>query len=52
MAAQEKRQQITIPLDPVLRQRLEAAAEKDHRTMASYVRHVVVRQLEQDSAGA
>jgi hypothetical protein len=46
MASQEqRREQITVPIDADLRQRLELAAERDHRTIASYVRHVVVRAL-------
>lgn len=53
MASQEqRREQITIPIDNALRQRLEQAAERDHRTIASYVRHVVAQALEQQQAAA
>jgi predicted DNA-binding protein len=53
MALQERqREQITVPVDAELRQRLEQAAERDHRTIASYVRHVVTQALEQNREGA
>jgi predicted DNA-binding protein len=53
MASQEqRREQITIPVPAELRQRLELAAQRDHRTIASYVRHVVVQALEQREAAA
>ena len=53
MASQElRREQITIPIDTVLRQRLELAASREHRTIASYVRHVVAQALEQQQAAA
>jgi predicted DNA-binding protein len=52
MASQERREQITVPVDAELRQRLEQAAERDHRTIASYVRHVVAQALEQREAAA
>jgi hypothetical protein len=55
MASQDSgmsRRQITVPLDAELRQRLEAAAERDHRTLASYVRHIVVQSLDRQEAAA
>jgi predicted DNA-binding protein len=53
MASQERqRKQITVPIDAELRQRLELAAAHEHRTIASYVRHVVAQSLEQQSEAA
>jgi predicted DNA-binding protein len=53
MASQERqREQITVPVDAELRQRLEQAAERDHRTIASYLRHVVTQALERQQAAA
>jgi predicted DNA-binding protein len=53
MASQERqREQITVPVDAELRQRLELAAQRDHRTIASYVRHVVTQALEQREGAA
>ena len=52
MASQERREQITVPVDAELRQRLEQAAERDHRSIASYVRHVVVQALDHQREAA
>jgi len=49
---QKRREQITIPLDPDLRAKLERAAEREHRTMANLVRHVLAEALEQQQAAA
>jgi predicted DNA-binding protein len=52
MAQEQRREQITVPIDAELRQRLEQAAQRDHRTLASYVRHVVAQALEQRQGAA
>jgi uncharacterized protein (DUF1778 family) len=53
MASQERqREQITVPVDADLRHRLEQAAERDHRTIASFVRHVVECALDEQSEAA
>jgi predicted DNA-binding protein len=53
MASQKhRREQVSVPLDPALRQQLELAAQRDHRTIASYVRHVVAQALEQQTEAA
>jgi hypothetical protein len=46
MATQERRDQITVPLDPALRAAIERVAAAEHRTMASLVRHIVAQALE------
>lgn len=43
-----KREQITVPVDAVLRARLEAAAAREHRTVAGYARAVLARAVEQE----
>jgi predicted DNA-binding protein len=50
--SEQRRDQISVPLDPELRERLELVALREHRTIASYVRHVVVKALEQQQAAA
>jgi predicted DNA-binding protein len=53
MASQERqREQITVAIDAGLRQRLEQAAERDHRTIASFVRHVVECALDEQNSEA
>jgi uncharacterized protein (DUF1778 family) len=49
---QERREQISVPVDPELRAALERAAESEHRTVASYVRHVVAQALERRERAA
>jgi plasmid stability protein len=43
-----KREQITVPVDAELRARLEAAAAREHRTVAGYARAVLARAVEQE----
>jgi predicted DNA-binding protein len=53
MAAQERqRAQISVPIPAELRQRLELAAQRDHRSVASLVRHLVAQALEQQGEAA
>ena len=54
MALQDhRREQISVSgFDRDLLERLEQAAERDNRTIASFVRNVVVRALNQQSEEA
>lgn len=53
MANQEqRREQLSVPVDADLRAALKRAAESEHRTVASYVRHALVRALEQGEGAA
>jgi predicted DNA-binding protein len=51
MAATSKhpraREQISIPLPLALRERLQQAAEREHRTIASLARHLLAGALDQ-----
>jgi hypothetical protein len=51
-----KREQITIPLDPALREFVERAAAEQDRTMAGQVRHLIAeaarRSQEQERRAA
>jgi hypothetical protein len=47
--AQERRKQISVPVDPDLRAAIERAAEAEHRTVAGQIRHWVMAAL---AAGA
>ena len=46
----EVRSQITFPVDPDVKARLQAAAEREDRTLASYVRRLCTKALEQELA--
>ncbi len=37
----KKREQVSVPLDPALRQFVERAAEREDRTLAGQIRHLV-----------
>jgi hypothetical protein len=53
MASQERqREQITVPVDAEFWQRLELAAQREHRTVANLVRHIVTQALERQREGA
>jgi hypothetical protein len=53
MANQEqRREQLSVPVDADLRAALKRAAEREHRTIASYVRHALTQALEQQGSGA
>jgi hypothetical protein len=53
MANQEqRREQLSVPVDADLRAALERAAEREHRTVASFVRHTLAQALEQQGSGA
>jgi hypothetical protein len=41
----ERREQLTIPIDPNLRREIERAAAAEHRTMAGQVRHWIAYGL-------
>jgi len=48
-----EREQLTVPVDPQFRAAIEQAAEREHRTVAGYIRHIVASALEQrDQAAA
>jgi hypothetical protein len=47
-----KRNQISVPMDDELRRRAEAAAERDRRTLASWVRVQIERAAEQEVRAA
>jgi hypothetical protein len=38
-----KRDQLSIPIDPELRAQVAAAAARENRTVANYVRHLLAR---------
>jgi hypothetical protein len=40
-----RRHQITVPLDPKLRELVERAAEREDRTVANYVRHLIAQAV-------
>ena len=44
--SQERRQQISVPLDAGLRAAIEHRAREEHRTVASLIRHIVAKALE------
>jgi uncharacterized protein (DUF1778 family) len=46
-----EREQITVPVDPDLRAAIKLAAERDHRTVASFVRDRLARVLESEGEG-
>lgn len=53
MAKQEqRREQVTVPIDPGLRAALEQAAAREHRSVAGFIRHIVASALEQRSEAA
>jgi hypothetical protein len=53
MATQDQRRdQISVPIDPDLRAALARVAAAEHRTIAGQVRHFVVKALEQQQAAA
>ena len=43
---------ITVPMDPKLRKRIEAAAEADGRPLASWIRITIVRVLDRQEAAS
>ena len=45
-----RREQLSIPIDPALRVKVETAAKREGRTVANFVRLVVSRAVEQQSA--
>ncbi len=44
--------QLSIPVDPQLKAKLEAAAEREDRTLASYVRRLCTKALDEGEAAA
>lgn len=44
---EQRREQFSVPVDAGLRAALKGAAEREHRTAASFVRHALVQALEQ-----
>jgi len=46
-----RREQITVPVKPELKARLEAAAEREDRTLASYVRRLCTKALDGEREG-
>jgi predicted DNA-binding protein len=43
--------QLSVPIKPDLKARLEAAAEREDRTLASYVRRIVTKALDGEREG-
>ena len=41
-----RREQITVPVDAATKARLLEAASREHRTVANFVRCLIVRELE------
>jgi predicted DNA-binding protein len=53
MSEHSHRQQLSVPIDPETKRRLEAAAAREDRPLASYVRRIVLKALdERDGAAA
>jgi hypothetical protein len=52
MSSNRRREQITIPVDPRVREAIEAAAEAEHRTIAGQIRHWIAAALAKGEAGA
>lgn len=50
--SRERREQISVPLDPALRAAIERRAEAEHRSVASLIRHIVATALESHSEAA
>ena len=48
----QRREQISVPVDPELRAAIERAANQEHRTVANFVRCAVARALEQRGEAA
>ncbi len=42
---QDRREQISVPIDPDLRAAVERAAEAEHRTVAGQIRHWIAAAL-------
>jgi hypothetical protein len=49
---QERREQISVPVDPDLRAAIERAADAEHRTMAGQIRYWIVAALANQSGAA
>lgn len=47
---EQRREQISVPVDPDFRAALERAAQREHRTIAGFIRHVVAKALEKQVA--
>ena len=48
--ARQRIDQITVKIDPALREALERAAEADHRTVSGMVRWLIAQALENGAA--
>jgi hypothetical protein len=48
----EKCPQLSVPIDPETKRRLEAAAAREDRPVASYVRRIVLKALDGEREGA
>ncbi len=49
---QERRDQISVPLDPALRAAIKRRADAEHRTVANLIRHIVATALEKQGERA
>jgi hypothetical protein len=49
---EQRREQLSIPVDRDMREALERLAERDRRTLAGYVRDRLARVLEEQSEEA
>ena len=52
MRETERGPQLSVPIDAELKARLEAAAAREDRPVASFVRQIVVRALDDEREGA
>jgi hypothetical protein len=44
--SRERREQISVPLDPAFRAAIERRAQAEHRTVANLIRHIVANDFE------
>ena len=51
MSEHSHNMQLSVPIKPDLKARLEAAAEREDRTLASYVRRIVTKALDGERQG-
>ena len=51
-ATQRRKPQLSIPVDDELLAKVESAADREHRTVSSYVRHTLAKVLDEPSESA
>jgi hypothetical protein len=52
MANAKEREQISVPIDGELKAAIERAAKAEHRTVASWLRHLAATALENQQVAA